>query len=73
MKDLTLAQIERLAIKNREASKKRLKEEQGKSGRSEGVDKPKKTVYVTRSVDPKFEDVDHRSLFREMKKVPYQD
>lgn len=71
MKDLTTKQIERLAIKNRKAAEDRLRGEQAKRG----VDKTKKRdyVYVNRTVDERFADVDHRSLFREMKKPPFQD
>lgn len=71
MRELTTKQLEKLATKNREASQKKFREEQEKRG----VDKPKETgyIYVNRSVDPKFEDVDHRSLFREMKKKPYEE
>lgn len=71
MKDLTPKQIERLANKNRKEAEDRLRGEQAKRG----VDKAKKRdyVFINRAVDERFADVDHRSLFREMKKPPFQD
>ena len=69
MKDLTPKQIERLAIKNRDAAEKARKAELAKRGVDSS--KERKYVHVDRSVDPRFDDIDHRSLFREMKKPPY--
>jgi len=69
MKDLTPKQIERLAIKNREAAEQRLKGEQDKRGTEHRKDR--KTVYVERTSDPAFEDMSHQQLFNVMKKPPF--
>jgi len=70
-KDLSPKQVEALARKNREASQQEVNEELKKRG----VDKKKQIsyVYVDRSEDPKISNADHRSIFKEMKKRPYED
>jgi len=70
-KDLSPKQIEQLARKRREPSQKELDEEMKKRG----VTRENKTshTYVDRSKDPLIADADHRSIFKEMKKPPYQD
>jgi len=71
-KDMTPAQVERLAIKNREKSRNEmLDEELDKRGIKKS--KTKNQVYVDRSIDPSIEKSDHSTIFREMKKKPYQD
>ena len=71
-KNLTPKQVELLAIKNRESSRnKMLDEELDKRGIKKS--KKNKGVYVDRSVDPPIEGANHHTLFREMKKKPYQD
>ena len=71
-KNLTPKQIELLAIKNREASRNEMLDEELDK---RGIKKTKKNkgVYVDRSVDPTIGGADHRTLFKEMKKKPYQD
>jgi hypothetical protein len=70
-KDLNPKQIEALARKNRQASLDNMSEEMKKRGMTRG----KKTdhAYVDRSKDSLIVDADHRSIFKEMKKPPYQD
>lgn len=72
-KFLTPEQIEHLAIKNREAARRRLKEEQRKDW--EALDNKKKPIYIDRSgsYDPPVDEVDHRELFRIAKKKPFED
>ena len=71
-KNLTPKQIEILAIKNRENSRSEMVDEElAKRGIKKS--KEKKRVYVDRSVDVPIMNSDHQTLFREMKKKPYQD
>jgi hypothetical protein len=70
-KNLTPKQIELLAIKNREASRSQTNEEKEKRGGKKT--KVKRTVYVDRTTDPTFDGIDHRSLFKEMKKKPFEE
>jgi len=71
-KQMTPEQVEHLAIKNREKSQNEmLDDELNKRGIKKS--KKKKQVYVDRSIDPSIEDASHGTIFREMKKKPYQD
>ena len=69
---MTPAQIEKLAEKNREKSQSEmLDEEMKKRGRTRP--KRKRKIYVDRSLDPSFNEADHSTIFREMKKKPYHE
>ncbi|KKM82891.1 hypothetical protein LCGC14_1314820 [marine sediment metagenome] len=69
---MSLKQIQQLAEKNRRASKDEMDAEMKKRGITSSK-KKKKYVHVDRSEDPRIATAGHRTIFQEMKKVPFRD